>query len=285
MNPVAVVGAVGGVMLALMMLLLGSSYSPLRDPSQPHLDPKSVYRGTPWMTSRTVSVRTLGQTPFARCDVHAVRSEDGASVVNDWIFFEERDAVNVAVQNAAGKFVAFRQRKYAIPGESFAPVGGFVDDGESPYDAARREVREELGLGSRREAARGEAAAPAPEGGGPGKGQGETKGEVPLDPDGLPDGRVLDADPDWIYLGSYRTAANRGAGFLHAYYLRNAVPVAPNGGTSAFRGTGDDEEQNLVLLDEDEVRRLSLRGGAFKEIKWAATFGLALLHLLQADGI
>ena len=77
-------------------------------------------------------------------------SEDGSKLIHDWIFMEERDAVNVAVSTAEGKFAVFRQRKYAIPGETLSPVGGFIDDGESPFEAARREVKEELGLGSRR---------------------------------------------------------------------------------------------------------------------------------------
>jgi 8-oxo-dGTP pyrophosphatase MutT (NUDIX family) len=71
-------------------------------------------------------------------------------IVNDWIFMEERDAVNVAVITQEGKFLAFKQRKYAIPGETLAPVGGFINNGEAPFDAARREVWEELGVGSKR---------------------------------------------------------------------------------------------------------------------------------------
>mmetsp|Transcript_21504 Transcript_21504/g.44249 ORF Transcript_21504/g.44249 Transcript_21504/m.44249 type:complete len:151 (-) Transcript_21504:320-772(-) len=118
------------------------------DDTTPHLDPTLTYLGPGWQNERTVSKVTLGQTPFAKCDVHSVRSEDGTNVITDWIFMEERDAVNVAVQTQSGKFAVFKQRKYAIPGETLSPVGGFIDDGETPFEAARREVLEELGLGS-----------------------------------------------------------------------------------------------------------------------------------------
>ena len=43
------------------------------------------------------------------------------------------------------KFVVFKQSKYAT-GPTLAPVGGYVEDGESPVAAARRELMEELGL-------------------------------------------------------------------------------------------------------------------------------------------
>jgi hypothetical protein len=112
----------------------------------------AVYQGTPWRnTERTVSVETLGETKYARCDVHTVLSEDGSTVINDWLFIEEQPAVNVIVHTLEeNKYVVFKQHKYAIPGETLSPVGGFIDTNESPLTAAKREVLEELGLGSRR---------------------------------------------------------------------------------------------------------------------------------------
>jgi hypothetical protein len=112
----------------------------------------AVYQGTPWRnTERTVSVETLGETKFARCDVHTVLGEDGRTVIDDWLFNEELPAVNVIVHTLEeNKYVVFRQRKYAIPGLTLSPVGGFIDGDESPITAAKREVFEELGLGSRR---------------------------------------------------------------------------------------------------------------------------------------
>jgi ADP-ribose pyrophosphatase len=44
-----------------------------------------------------------------------------------------------------GKFLIFRQTKYAVEGDSLAPVGGMLEPGEEPLAAARRELLEEMG--------------------------------------------------------------------------------------------------------------------------------------------
>merc|ERR1719253_1644305 len=61
-------------------------------------EPGTAYGGTLWHNERTVEVETLGETKFARCDVHTVMSEDGTSTIDDCIFLEELPAVNVIVQ-------------------------------------------------------------------------------------------------------------------------------------------------------------------------------------------
>ena len=94
-----------------------------------------MYKGNLWVDESTISVETVAQTKYARCDIHTVKTSKG--IVGDWIFMEENDAVNVAVVTADGNFVAFEQSKYAIPGKTFAPVGGFVDDGEHPWESAK----------------------------------------------------------------------------------------------------------------------------------------------------
>lgn len=242
---------------------------------EPYLDPAFQYLGSDWSNERTVSKVTLGQTPFARCDVHSVRSEDGKSVINDWIFMEERDAVNVAVQTADNKFAVFRQRKYAIPGTTLSPVGGFIDDGETPFEAARREVLEELGLGStytRQRLENGEELI----------GKKRPEGTVMLDANGLAGGAVeAGEEADWVFLGSYRTMANRGGGFIYTYLLKNAVPLKDGAGTNNFRGEGDDEAQTIFYMGENEIST-AVAEGAFKEVKWAATMSLSLLHLQTA---
>jgi len=242
-----------------------------------------VYKGTPWVNDRTVSVKTIGETKFARCDVHTVKSEDGKNIIDDWLFLEEMDAVNVAVVTAEGNFVVFEQMKYGIPGLTLSPVGGFVDAGEAPWESAKREVMEELGLGSKKTLDQMRtvgyqnldkqlgvtAFASTP------------KAPKSLDAFKLSRGYVAD-DEDWIYLGKYRTAANRGGGFIYTYLLKNAVPILPEGGTQAFKSSGDDEVQNIKFLSISEVEK-STMNGEFQEVKWAATLALSLLHLYKGS--
>lgn len=222
-------------------------------------------------------------------------SEDGKSIINDWIFFEEVNAVNIIVKTLEGRFVVFQLKKYGIPGITLSPVGGMIDANESPLTAAKREVLEELGLGSRRtlrmvrEGLRGYNNGRS---GDPTKtlnvkavSQIIASGANPpvMDQFGLMDGlsrRVpsIETDADWVFLGRYRTAANRGGGFLYSYLLKNAVPLVPGGGTVNYAGAGDDESQTILYLSEEEAIR-AISEGRFQEIKWVATFALAMLHL------
>ena len=88
----------------------------------------------------------LFSNAFASCETHRVKRPDGG-VVDDWLIFQERDHINVMVQRASdGRFLLFRQRKYALDGEVLAPVGGLVEDGEPPLATAKREVAEEAGM-------------------------------------------------------------------------------------------------------------------------------------------
>jgi 8-oxo-dGTP pyrophosphatase MutT (NUDIX family) len=274
----------------------------------------AVYQGTPWRnTERTVSVETLGETKYARCDVHTVLSEDGSTVINDWLFIEEQPAVNVIVHTLdENKYVVFKQHKYAIPGETLSPVGGFIDTNESPLTAAKREVLEELGLGSRRTLRTIREATKHTKGGGMYDNNGgrtvhddvrrtlkntksfdvedivkiivDSSKPAMYDEYGLMDGFAqtvpnVDYDADWAYLGRYRTSANRGGGFIYSYLLKNAIPLVPGGGTVNYnKAIGDDESQSILYLSEEEVMK-GLAGGKFQEVKWTATFALAMLHV------
>lgn len=235
-----------------------------------------LYRGEPYISDRTIQKRIVAETKFARCEYHTVVDAGNPSlnsVFNDWLFMEEKDAINVIVADERGKFLIFKQEKYAIPGETLSPVGGFIDDGETPFEAAKREVKEELGMGSRK-----------------------TKENIHTDEmqknkeiksiDEITStwdaeiGRITDNDPDWVYLGKYRTSANRGGGYLYSYFLKNAVPIAPDGGTPNFIPSGDAEPQVLLHLSEVEIFQ-ALSTSQFKEVKWTTTISLALLHLRE----
>ena len=207
-----------------------------------------VYKGKTWVSSQTVSKEIIAETKFARCDMHTVRLEDG-TLIKDWLFFEERSAINVIVINRKGQFVMFKQTKYALEGETFSPVGGFIDDGETPIQAAKREVKEELGLASR----------------------------ASLNTQSTNDAQSIN-DPDWVSLGSYRTAVNRGAGYTHLFLLKEAVPVLPKGGTAYFNGSGDSESQKIHFLSKNQVLD-AMSKAQFQEIKWTAALSLSLLHL------
>ena len=210
---------------------------------------------------------------------------------------EERDAINVAVYTKDGNFLVFAQRKYAIPGETWSPVGGFIDNEETPFEAARREVYEELGVGSTQTKKQqqhlllSDASSASSSGGNPfdkkhrqnnkDKDDANNNNKPMVDEYGLLVGTVPEEETsDWVFLGRYRTMANRGGGFVYAYLLRNAVPLVEGGGTESYQTSGDDESQRLLRLSKDATLQ-ALQTGKFQEIKWAATMSLAVQQLQQ----
>ena len=288
-QPYRLIGAILALILLVISYFISSTTNNHNNNVASRLPkPGTAYKGKTWHTSQTISVETIGETKFAKCDIHTVISEDGKSTIDDWLFLEEVDAVNIIVQTIDNQFVIFNQYKYAIPGSTLSPVGGFIDEGESPLTSAKREVLEELGLGSKQTAQLVKDT----------KGDNENLhldvqsisnivvndahvNDPPIVDDyGLLDGQSKSTsdDTDWVYLGRYRTAANRGGGFLYSYLLKNAIPLVPNGGTTKYQGSGDDEKQEILYLSEEEVMN-TLSKGRFQEVKWAATFALAMLHI------
>jgi ADP-ribose pyrophosphatase len=97
------------------------------------------------------SWKTLSRTPvlrrgkFLTVEDHAVELPDGR-VIEGWPWLVMPDYVNILAETPGGEFLCFRQTKYAIgDGSSLVPVGGYVEPGEAPGAAARRELLEETG--------------------------------------------------------------------------------------------------------------------------------------------
>lgn len=96
----------------------------------------------PWkMLSRRL---VLDHSQYLKVELHDVQLPDGR-VIKDWPWVIIPDAVLVLARTATGSYLCFRQTKYAVAGTSLAPVGGMVQVGEDPLQAAQRELLEETG--------------------------------------------------------------------------------------------------------------------------------------------
>lgn len=96
----------------------------------------------PWKTLSKETI--LNHNKFLHVEKHTVELPDG-QIIDDWAWIEIPSAAIVLARRVDGKFLVFRQIKYAVKGTTLAPVGGMIETNESPLDAAKRELREEMG--------------------------------------------------------------------------------------------------------------------------------------------
>ena len=99
----------------------------------------------PWKTKSRKTI--LEQRPWLVVEHHTVELPDGRLIL-EWPWIITPDYVNVVAVTEDGYLVCFRQVKYGLDGETLGIVGGFVEAGEDPFVAARRELLEETGYES-----------------------------------------------------------------------------------------------------------------------------------------
>ena len=81
---------------------------------------------------------------FLRVESHTIELPDGR-VIENWPWLISPDFVNIVAITRENEYLCFRQTKYSIEGTSLAPVGGYIEPGEDPLAAAKRELLEETG--------------------------------------------------------------------------------------------------------------------------------------------
>jgi 8-oxo-dGTP pyrophosphatase MutT (NUDIX family) len=142
-----------GILLTFAILF----FIPMRFPDAGQLNKKSSLRNSPvvpmvefpepaWRTPETLAVTTVASTPFARFEIHKVKTESGA-IINDWLWTDERAHVNILVHlKNEDKYLLFYQKKYGLTRPHYAAIGGLFDVGDTPDGCAKRELLEETGL-------------------------------------------------------------------------------------------------------------------------------------------
>src|SRR5436190_2019978 len=97
-----------------------------------------------WKILGRTTVLQSGDGKYLTVENHRIGLPNG-QIIEEWAWLITPDFVNVVVVTEDGKFVCFRQTKYAAAGVSLAVVGGYLEPGEEPLAAAQREVLEETG--------------------------------------------------------------------------------------------------------------------------------------------
>lgn len=96
----------------------------------------------PWKTRNREAIYQHGHR--LTLERHTVELPDG-KLLDDWLWLQMPDYVIVVAVTPDDRFLCFRQTKYAVDGLTLAPVGGYIERGEDPLLAAKRELLEETG--------------------------------------------------------------------------------------------------------------------------------------------
>ena len=94
----------------------------------------------------TISSEYLFRRPWLTVRHDKVRLPDGR-INPDFYVLEYPDWVNIIAITADGEFVMERQYRHGLDKTCYELAAGVVEDGETPLEAARRELEEETGYG------------------------------------------------------------------------------------------------------------------------------------------
>lgn len=95
-----------------------------------------------WKTVKRETILDTGK--YLVVEKHTIELPDGR-VIPDWTWLITPDYINAMVLLEDNHFLCFRQTKYAAPGVTLAPLGGYLEPGEEPLACAQRELLEEMG--------------------------------------------------------------------------------------------------------------------------------------------
>jgi ADP-ribose pyrophosphatase len=96
----------------------------------------------PWKVLKKSMLLDHGK--FLKIEEHTIELPDG-KIIRDWPWIISPDFVLVLPVTDHATILMFNQVKYAVEGTSLAPVGGYIEPGEDPLEAAKRELKEEMG--------------------------------------------------------------------------------------------------------------------------------------------
>ncbi len=100
----------------------------------------------PWKTLSRELV--LDFSRFLAVESHTVELPDGR-VIENWPWVVIPEFVDVLPVLEDGRLLCMRQFKYGVGEVSLSTMGGMIDAGETPEQAARREMLEEMGCEAR----------------------------------------------------------------------------------------------------------------------------------------
>lgn len=207
------------------------------------------YRGHEYATIEGGTVgkpKCLVESKWLKLSQHTVKFPGSNTIIDDWMWIDYHDRINVLVederkQQEERQFLIFEQSKYALEGRSsLAIIGGIIELDETPEQAARREVEEEMNglqcnnfhfLGRYR----------------------------------------TDVNRGMGWLNSFlATDCYRPSGDS-----KHGIPVHESNADEI--GQADTERQDLKRITLSKLKE-SVRNGEFLEVQWSATIALALQH-------